>query len=190
MSEGPIDRERDDDPGISRRSFVGLRWARSPTDEDQTGQTEPAAPPPTLRNVGLPQEIRLGMIDQLRSRAIGTVQKASSGRSSVYSVRVPEGLLAVWGRCPKDDCFVTWRPRDPSEDAIASTGRFYCSCDASVFDRRGEIVTGPAPRPLDVLPIELGEGGSVIARSGNPLKREVGNETGGAFSLDEEVGTR
>jgi Rieske Fe-S protein len=190
MSEGSIDPQRSDDPGISRRSFVGLRWARPRTDQDHHGETEPVAPPPILSDVDLPQEIHLGTIDRLRSRAIGTVQKAASGRSSVYSVRVPEGLLAVWGRCPQDDCFVTWRPRDRSEDAIASTGRFYCSCDASVFDRRGEVVAGPAPRPLDVLPIELGERGSVIARSGGLLKREPGDETSGVFSLDEEVGTQ
>lgn len=190
MSERPNDRQRGGDSRISRRLFVGLRWARPRTDQDERDETESAAPPLIQNDLDLPREIRLGTIGRLRSRAIGTVQKASSGRSSVYSVRVPEGLLAVWGRCPQDDCFVTWRPRDRSEDAIAATGRFCCSCDASVFDRRGGIVAGPAPRPLDVLPIELGEGGSVVARSSNPFKRETGDETTGVFLLNEEAGPR
>ena len=188
MSERPNDRQQGDDPGISRRLFVGLRWSRPRTDQGERDETESAAPPLIQSDLDLPQEIQLGTIGRLRSRAIGTVQKASSGRSSVYSVRVPEGLLAVWGRCPQDDCFVTWRPRDRSEDAIAATGRFYCSCDASVFDRRGGIVTGPALRPLDVLPIELGERGAVVARSGNPFTRETGDEISGVFLLNEEAG--
>lgn len=190
MSERPNARQLGDDLGISRRSFVGLRWARPRTDQDERDEAESATLPFIQSDLDLPPEIQLGTIDRLWSRAIGTVQKASSGRLSIYSVRVPEGLLAIWGRCPQDDCFVAWHPRDPSEDAMAATGRFCCSCDASVFDRLGRIVAGPAPRPLDVLPIELGERGSVVARSGNPCKRETGDETSGIFLLNEKVGPR
>ena len=46
---------------------------------------------------------------------------------------------------------MAWRADDPSEDELAPIGRFYCSRDASIFNRLGELVAGPADGPLPAL---------------------------------------
>jgi hypothetical protein len=190
MSNDPSTGEEGDEAEVSRRAFLGLRWAPAPPqtrEADQVDQPGPAtrADRAPLSTAVRAAEISLGTIERLRSRDVGTVQKVSSGAAPVYAIRLPDGLLAVWGRCSGDDCFVTWRPRDRSEDQIALTGHFYCSCDASVFDRRGIITAGPAPRPLDVLTIRVDERGTVIAYASDLIQRDSGDTTTGVFSLGE-----
>jgi len=34
---------------------------------------------------------------------------------------------------------------------------FFCPCHASVFDMDGNVLSGPAPRPLDTLPVKIKE---------------------------------
>ena len=79
-----------------------------------------------------------------------------------YLVRVPEGLLALYQKCPHLGCVVPWRPDDPSEDPLAPRGRFNCPCHASIYDRYGVRIDGPAPRSLDLMKIELIAGQLVV----------------------------
>jgi Rieske Fe-S protein len=37
-------------------------------------------------------------------------------------------------------------------------GHFVCPCHNSVFTKDGKVVSGPAPRPLDVLPSTVKDG--------------------------------
>ncbi len=41
-------------------------------------------------------------------------------------------------------------------------GQFHCPCHGSLYDRHGVVVGGPAPRPLDIMRIEVAEGGVVV----------------------------
>ncbi len=94
---------------------------------------------------------------------VGDVKLLREGKC--YVTRVPEGFLALWWKCPHLGCTVPWRADDPSEDAIASAGRFNCPCHGSIYDRYGQIVAGPAPRPMDLFPIVI-EGGTVRVQTG------------------------
>jgi Rieske Fe-S protein len=38
---------------------------------------------------------------------------------------------------------------------------FLCPCHLSIFDASGIVLDGPAPRPLDVLPVRVSDGGDV-----------------------------
>jgi len=100
----------------------------------------------------------------------GSVSLVQSGR--FYLVRYEDGgFIAFWQRCPHLGCTVPYE-----EDQAA----FRCPCHGSVFDElTGEVESGPAPRPLDIFPIELREG-EIFVDTGNPLER---NE----FSDDQVV---
>jgi cytochrome b6-f complex iron-sulfur subunit len=91
----------------------------------------------------------------------GTVSHVSKGR--FYISRLDDGgLLALWQRCTHLGCTVPWR-----EDE----GQFHCPCHSSLFTRTGEVVGGPAPRPLDMFAMEI-EDGQVVVDTGNPIKRD------------------
>ena len=77
---------------------------------------------------------------------VGDVKMIQSGKC--YVSRVPEGILALWWKCPHLGCTVPWKPDDPTMDTIAGKGRFNCPCHGSLYDRYGNIIAGPAPRPM------------------------------------------
>jgi Rieske Fe-S protein len=73
-----------------------------------------------------------------------------------------EGLLALWHRCTHLGCTVPWQEEE---------GQFNCPCHSSFFNRAGEVTGGPAPRPLDLFPIEIVDG-EVVVETGSPIARE------------------
>ncbi len=87
-------------------------------------------------------------------------------RPRYYLLHPPDGLLAVFRRCPHLGC--TYR-FEPSED------QFHCPCHASVFDKRtGVVLGGPATRPLDLFPVAIVEGVVVVdtdPREGHLIRR-------------------
>lgn len=87
---------------------------------------------------------------------VGSVTRISEGK--FYISHVPEGFLALWQKCPHLGCTVPWMPDQKSEDTIAEKGRFNCPCHGSIYDRYGQIITGPAPRPMDLFPITIVNG--------------------------------
>ena len=70
-------------------------------------------------------------------------------------------MLAMWHRCTHLGCTVPWR-----EDE----GQFHCPCHNSIFNTRGEVLSGPAPRPLDLFAIEIVDN-QVIVDTGTPIQR-------------------
>jgi cytochrome b6-f complex iron-sulfur subunit len=88
----------------------------------------------------------------LEEFAPGTVSYVPRGR--FYVSRLEDGsLLALWQRCTHLGCTVPWR-----EDE----GLFHCPCHSSLFDRTGEVLGGPAPRPLDLFSVRLEEGDLIV----------------------------
>jgi len=87
---------------------------------------------------------------------VGDVKKNNEGK--FYLSRVPEGFLALWQKCPHLGCTVPWLENQQSEDSIAPTGRFNCPCHGSIYDRYGQIIQGPAPRPMDMFKVTIRDG--------------------------------
>jgi cytochrome b6-f complex iron-sulfur subunit len=80
-----------------------------------------------------------------------------------YLVRLEDGgFLALHRRCTHLGCTVPW---------IADDRRFACPCHASVFDIRGDVLSPPAPRALDLFPVRI-ENGIVKVDTGRPIRRE------------------
>jgi cytochrome b6-f complex iron-sulfur subunit len=116
-------------------------------------------------------QVNAGAVDELQ---VGDVKVVQEGK--FYLSRVPEGVLALWWKCPHLGCTVPWKPDDPSMDSVGGKGRFNCPCHGSIYDRYGQIVAGPAPRPMDLMPTEVREGKIYVDT--NPTKvvtRSVAN---------------
>ena len=59
------------------------------------------------------------------------------------------GFLAVSRECTHLGCTVPW---------MADEGRFVCPCHSSAYDIRGDVLSPPAPRALDIHPVRIENG--------------------------------
>ena len=83
-----------------------------------------------------------------------------------------DGLLALYQKCVHLGCTVPWRPEFewPFEGKTVK-GLFRCPCHGSTYLKTGQIIFGPAPRPLDYMKISV-EGGRILVDTGQIKKRE------------------
>jgi ubiquinol-cytochrome c reductase iron-sulfur subunit len=79
----------------------------------------------------------------------------------------PEGILAFSKICTHAGCAIALY-REPLYEPTSQPPGLACPCHYSVFDTRtgGEVVAGPAGRPLPQLPLELGPGRELRAAGG------------------------
>jgi Rieske Fe-S protein len=63
--------------------------------------------------------------------------------------------LAFSGKCPHLGCAFKWRKHKVLGEV------FLCPCHLSIYDASGKVLDGPAPRPLDMLPIQVSASGEV-----------------------------
>jgi cytochrome b6-f complex iron-sulfur subunit len=82
------------------------------------------------------------------------------------------GFLALYQKCVHLGCTVPWRPEFqwPFEGHTV-TGLFKCPCHGSTYLKNGQIIFGPAPRPLDYMKIS-NEGGKLVVDTGAIKKRD------------------
>ena len=113
-------------------------------------------------------EVNAGDLSALN---IGDVKLIQNGKC--YVSRVPEGVLALWWKCPHLGCTVPWKPDDPTMDELASKGRFNCPCHGSLYDRYGNIVAGPAPRPMDLFGVSIRDGKVYIDTNPTRVKQRA-----------------
>ncbi len=96
----------------------------------------------------------------------GSVTAFPEGR--FYLARLEDGgLLALSRECTHLGCTVPW---------VSDEGRFVCPCHASVFDIRGEVLSPPAPRPLDIYPVRI-ENGIVKVDTSRSIRRQSVRES-------------
>lgn len=63
--------------------------------------------------------------------------------------------VAFSGKCPHLGCGFKWRTHKTLGQV------FLCPCHLSIYDASGTVLDGPAPRPLDVLPIRISPSGDI-----------------------------
>ncbi len=74
---------------------------------------------------------------------------------SVYVYRRMDGSVVAFDTsCPHLGCRVEFKPRKQ---------RYVCPCHGGVFDAEGNLVSGPPPRGLTRLPVQI-EGGKIWIR--------------------------
>jgi len=84
-------------------------------------------------------------------------------RGQFYLACLADGsFLALSRTCTHLGCSVPW---DEEKN------RFVCPCHGSTFSLTGEVLTAPAPRPLDIYPVRI-ENGIVKVDVSAPQRRE------------------
>ena len=130
----------------SRRSFLGKLWIVLGT----VAFAELIAvvvsffkPRPTIVTAQQQDAIIVaGSVDKFEP---GTVSAFIRGK--FYLARLEDGgFLAMSRSCTHLSCTVPW---------VSSENKFICPCHSSEFDIRGEVVSPPAPRALDLHPITI-----------------------------------
>lgn len=91
-----------------------------------------------------------------------------------WLINNPDGALALYWKCPHLGCTVPWE---------ASEGQFHCPCHSSIYDRNGVLVSGPAPRPMDLMALRVDERGNVVVHTGEITQRD-GYDPAQAVTLD------
>ena len=85
-------------------------------------------------------------------------------RGKFYLARLDDGgFLALSRKCTHLGCTVPWSSKEM---------KFVCPCHASAYDIRGEVVSAPAPRPLDLHPVYI-ENNIVMVDINKVIKRSV-----------------
>jgi cytochrome b6-f complex iron-sulfur subunit len=103
--------------------------------------------------------ITAGAIDSFEP---GTVTAYVRGK--FYLARLEDGgFLAMSRRCTHLSCTVPW---------VASDSKFICPCHSSEFDIRGDVANPPAPRALDLFPIEI-RNNVIRVDTSKPQRRSV-----------------
>lgn len=86
----------------------------------------------------------------------------------VWIIRTGSGFYALWARCTHLGCTPNW---------WADQNRFKCPCHGSNYTVEGDVIAGPAPRPLWRAKIEIAQTGDLIVDKSQlediPGKREL-----------------
>jgi cytochrome b6-f complex iron-sulfur subunit len=83
-----------------------------------------------------------------------------------FLVHSPDGLLALYTKCPHLGCTVPWHGPPDSPNA------FQCPCHGSMYDYVGVRTGGPAPRPMDLMAVTVDEAtGNVVVDTGDIRER-------------------
>ena len=70
---------------------------------------------------------------------IGEVSEKFKKDQRVWIIRNDEGIYALFAKCTHLGCTIGWNPAEHTFD---------CPCHGSRFNEMGEVVNGPAARPL------------------------------------------
>ena len=129
---------------VSRRQFLGIAWGGSVALVlAQVGVALIKFIQP-ISTGGFGGSIYAGQIEEF---AINSVNRVLAGR--FFISRTDDGIIALWQKCTHLGCAVPW-----DEDK----SQFHCPCHGSLFNEVGEVLSGPAPRPLDFFPVDISSG--------------------------------
>ncbi|RME75614.1 MAG: Rieske (2Fe-2S) protein [Chloroflexi bacterium] len=143
---------------VNRRQFFGLAWAVAFIGLlGQIGAGLARFMTPVLEEGAFGTKVKAGRVDDFE---IGSVSYFRQSR--FYLIRLEDGFLALYRKCTHLGCVVPW-----DENA----GNFNCPCHSSLFNQVGEVLSGPAPRPLDLFPVEI-RGDEVYVDTGVVIQRD------------------
>jgi len=166
-SQQMVEIKKRDKPAVSRRDALKTAWAAlGGLVALETGGLTLAYLQPRLAEGEFGGLVTAGAVDDFPP---GSVTHIANARAYLSRL-VDGGFLAVYQRCTHLGCSVPW-------DQGANT--FICPCHSSAFDAQGELLSPPAPRPLDLFAVRI-EDGQVKLDTSSPISRQ-------AFDPDQVV---
>ena len=152
--------EKDLTRPIDRRQFVSVAWGLTALALlGQAGVSLLRFFQPRLKVGEFGGLVNAGRVEEFPP---GSVRHIQAGKFYIAHVE-GDGLLAMWQRCTHLGCTVPWREEED---------QFHCPCHSSLFNLPGDVTGGPAPRALDLFPVEIVDD-EVIVNTGRPLVRQV-----------------
>ena len=153
-------KQKTDQPQASRRSFLNKLWLAlgSLALIEVVGLVVAYLRPGKPRGTS-PAEavIEAGTVDRFANNSV-----TAFVRGKFYLCRLEDGgFMALSRKCTHLGCTVPW---------IDKEKRFACPCHGSAYDIRGEVISPPAPRPLDIYPVAI-ENNIVKVDTGKTMKR-------------------
>ena len=144
--------------------ILGIPFIRSVIGAGSVAKKETWVKVADLQSIPVGEPIRLNFVQNEQDAFI---QQAAL--HSVWVVRHSQTEATAYSPiCPHAGCYYNWSTQ---------LRRFACPCHASVFEINGMVVSGPAPRPLDTLPVKIESGSLLLAwkrfRSGVAEKIEL-----------------
>ena len=128
---------------IDRRQFLGAAWAvASLALFAQAAAALYQFLKPTVQTGAFGSKVQAGNIKEFAVGSVSTIRAVHGFVSRVG----PEGVLVMSWRCTHLGCTVPW---------VTAEGKFDCPCHGSIYNEKGEVLAGPAPRPLDLYPAEI-----------------------------------
>jgi cytochrome b6-f complex iron-sulfur subunit len=161
--------------GITRRSFLGkLWWGAIGILGVQSLAAMVVSLKPKIAEGAFGTKVNIATLDEISAMPVGTVAYFRDQR--VYISRLEGGVLALYRRCTHLGCVVPWVDDEPSEDSLASTGRFHCPCHGGIYDRYGMVHAGPPPRPMDLFKVTI-DGENFVVDTGDIISRSKFEES-------------
>jgi cytochrome b6-f complex iron-sulfur subunit len=102
----------------------------------------------------------------------GSMTRIPKGK--YYLSHTDKGLMALFWRCRHLGCTVPWNPNQAFATTSGETvqGVFQCPCHGSTYTRDGQLQFGPAPGPLDIMRMTIGQDGLVSVDTGAIRRRD------------------
>ena len=146
---------------VSRRGFLNILWAALGLAAlAEFGWVALSFLRPATPGGAENQANALISAGSVASFAPGTATAFQKGE--FYLVRLDDGgILALSCKCTHLGCTVPWLEKEK---------KFLCPCHASAFDLTGNVISSPASRPLDMLPVTI-ENNIIKVDTGNRIRR-------------------
>jgi cytochrome b6-f complex iron-sulfur subunit len=128
---------------VTRRQFIGWVWAAATVALFvQAGGALYQFMKPIVQAGGFGSKVSAGNVKEFKVGSVNTIREMHGFVSRVDQ----KGALVMSWKCTHLGCTVPW---------VAEEKRFHCPCHGSIYDTKGVVVAGPAPRPLDLYPAEV-----------------------------------
>ena len=101
-----------------------------------------------------------GLVRAGSSAAVPDAGAVEVRAAKAYLVKLDSQLVALSEKCTHLGCRVEY---------CEGSKNFECPCHGSVFNRAGELLTGPSPRGLDRYPVEVATDGLVVIDTGSTI---------------------
>lgn len=86
---------------------------------------------------------------------VGQAKVVSAGSETILVIHADDGWHAVAAACTHLGCIVEWD---------AERKQIHCPCHAANFDLNGNVLGGPAPKPLPVYAATVQEGQIIVSK--------------------------